>query len=364
MAKVAMCAGHGGSGSTAGKRTPAGEYEWNFNNKVVIEAIAVLRASGHEVFRLDDPTGKTDVPLKTRTDRANSWGADIYISVHHNAMGTTWRDAETGIETFTQNGSHPDAERLAAAVHPLYVKAMGLRDRGVKKANLHITRETKMPAILTEGGFMDSRHDVAVMRDDDKLKAQGEAIAKGAIAYLGGEVTIPNDTKTGGIIVENKPAPKPSKKSIAQMADEVIAQKHGNGHDNRRKSLGISAVEYEKVRAEVNRKSGVGSSKPAPSKPKKSIAQMTTEVINNQHGNGHDNRRRSLGISAAEYDKVRAEVNRRAGGVTKSSVNSVDQMAREVIAGKHGNGHEARRKSLGISQAQYNQVRTRVNQLA
>ncbi|RQW21427.1 hypothetical protein EH196_15460 [Bacillus sp. C1-1] len=122
-----------------------------------------------------------------------------------------------------------------------------------------------MPAPLSEGGFMDSRHDVAVMRDDDKLKAQGETIAKGAIAYLGGKVTIPNDTKTGGIIVENKPAPKPSKKTIAQMADEVIAQKHGNGHDNRRKSLGISAAEYEKVCAEVNRKSGVGSSKPAPS---------------------------------------------------------------------------------------------------
>ncbi len=205
MAKVAMCAGHGGSGSTAGKRTPAGEYEWNFNNKVVIAAIAVLRASGHEVLRLDDPTGKTDVPLKTRTDRANSWGADIYISVHHNALGSRWRDEETGIETFTQNGNHPAAERLAAAVHPLYVNAMGLRDRGVKKANLHITRETKMPAILTEGGFMDSRHDVAVMRNDDKLKAQGEAIAKGAIAYLGGKVVVPKETKIGGETVVNKP---------------------------------------------------------------------------------------------------------------------------------------------------------------
>ncbi|WP_055736415.1 MULTISPECIES: N-acetylmuramoyl-L-alanine amidase [Bacillaceae] len=140
-----------------------------------------------------------------------------------------------------------------------------------------------------------------------------------------------------------KPASKPSKpsigkKSISQMADEVIAQKHGNGHDNRRKSLGISAAEYEKVRAEVNRKSGLGSSKPAPAKPKKSIAQMATEVINNQHGNGHDNRRRSLGISQAEYEKVRAEVNRRAGGGTKSPAKSIDQMAREVIAGKHGNG--------------------------
>ncbi|UTR05440.1 N-acetylmuramoyl-L-alanine amidase [Alkalihalobacillus sp. LMS6] len=166
--------------------------------------------------------------------------------------------------------------------------------------------------------------------------------------------------QVAGEVVENKPST--GKKTISQMADEVIAKKHGNGHENRRKSLGISATEYEKVRAEVNRKSGVGSSKPA--KPNKSISQMATEVINNQHGNGHDNRRRSLGISQAEYEKVRAEVNRRAGGGSNAPTKSVDQMAREVLAGKHGNGHETRRKSLGISQAQYNQVRARVNQLA
>ncbi|WP_277631310.1 LysM peptidoglycan-binding domain-containing protein [Atopococcus tabaci] len=43
---------------------------------------------------------------------------------------------------------------------------------------------------------------------------------------------------------------------------------------------------------------------------------------------------------------------------------TIDQTAREVIAGKHGNGHANRRKSLGISQAEYDKVRTRVNQLA
>lgn len=47
---------------------------------------------------------------------------------------------------------------------------------------------------------------------------------------------------------------KPSSKSISQMADEVIRGLHGNGHDERRKSLGISEALYEKVRAEVNRR--------------------------------------------------------------------------------------------------------------
>ncbi|GGA80425.1 peptidoglycan DD-metalloendopeptidase family protein [Ornithinibacillus halotolerans] len=95
-------------------------------------------------------------------------------------------------------------------------------------------------------------------------------------------------------------------KSISQMADEVIAGKHGNGHENRRKSLGISQAEYEKVRALVNSRTGTPSNK-----PKKTISQMAEEVIKGMHGNGHDNRRKSLGISQSEYEKVKAEVNRR-----------------------------------------------------
>src|SRR5699024_1819225 len=61
---------------------------------------------------------------------------------------------------------------------------------------------------------------------------------------------------------------KSSSKSISKMADEVIAGKHGSGHSNRRKSLGISKSEYEKVRKKVNEKLGV-KTKTSKSKSKK-----------------------------------------------------------------------------------------------
>jgi len=171
-----------------------------------------------------------------------------------------------------------------------------------------------------------------------------------------------NDTKAKS---SNKPKvthskPKATNKSIAQMAQEVIAGKHGTGHEARRKSLGISKSEYEKVRAEVNRRLGVSTPKPKP-KPKKSISQMADEVIAGKHGNGHATRRKSLGISASEYEKVRAEVNRRAGSKPKKSGKSISAMAQEIIDGKHGNGHEQRRKSLGVSKATYEKVRAEVN---
>ncbi|WP_051189136.1 peptidoglycan-binding protein [Halalkalibacillus halophilus] len=213
--KIAIGAGHGGSGSTDGKRTPDGEYEWDFNNEVVLAAIDVFEASGYEVLRLDDETGQEDVPLATRTSRANDWGADIYISVHHNALGTVWRDERGGVETFTQEGSYPESESLAEAVHPLYVEAMGLHDRGLKKSNLHITRETNMPAILTEGGFMDSLQDIEVMRDDEKLRQQGEAIAQGAIDFLGGASTDPEPDP------DPEPEPDPDPEPTGDNVEDV-----------------------------------------------------------------------------------------------------------------------------------------------
>lgn len=49
------------------------------------------------------------------------------------------------------------------------------------------------------------------------------------------------------------PAPA-SQKSVSQMATEVIAGKHGNGHAARQQSLGVDAATYAMVRAEVNRR--------------------------------------------------------------------------------------------------------------
>lgn len=112
---------------------------------------------------------------------------------------------------------------------------------------------------------------------------------------------------------DDKPAPKPpatgkpsTGKTVSQLADEVIAGKHGTG-DARKKSLGSK---YAAVQAEVNRRlTGKAPAKPKPAG--KSVAQMATEVIDGKHGNGHAKRQKSLGVSAATYAKVRAEVNRR-----------------------------------------------------
>lgn len=182
--KIALDAGH--VFNTPGKRTPDGEREWSFNIKVLIAcANRLAMYQKVEILRLDDATGKRDIPLKERTDKANRWGADVLVSIHHNAFQSKWGN-HGGVETFTMDHprANPKSVDIARIIQPRIVKAMGLRDRGVKKKNLHMLRESNMPAILTEGGFMDSLTDIGALRSDSKLKAQGEAIADGLAQYF------------------------------------------------------------------------------------------------------------------------------------------------------------------------------------
>jgi N-acetylmuramoyl-L-alanine amidase len=184
MVKFAGCAGHAGFGVTAGKRTPDGEYEWDFNNKVILAFEETLKQyENAEFLRTDDRTGRTDVPLKTRTDKANAWGADFYISFHKNGNTGKWGNWG-GTETFC----YPSGKslELAKLVHAAQMKVYGLRDRGVKDgSDLWIIRKTNMPSVLLEGAFMDSTTDIVKLRDDKVLHMVGCEVAHAVAEYYG-----------------------------------------------------------------------------------------------------------------------------------------------------------------------------------
>lgn len=182
--KLVLDAGHGLH--TPGKRTPAGEREWTFNNKQLIACKRLLdRYEGVSILRVDDPTGERDVPVEERTDKSNAFGADAYVSFHNNAIDDKWGTHE-GMETFSYIGDNPKSEKLQRAIHHHLIKATKNRDRGMKEANFHVLRETdKCAAVLTESFFMDSITDIKKLRSDTYLKATGEAIALGIIECYG-----------------------------------------------------------------------------------------------------------------------------------------------------------------------------------
>lgn len=179
--KIFYGAGHGKH--TAGKRSPDGEREWKFNNEVALGFAKEMKKYANVTLgRTDDSTGKTDVSLRQRTNKANQANADFYISFHHNAHSGQW-GKWTGVETYYYKTSTKGQE-LAKVIQAAVVKAYGLTDRGIKTANLHITRETKMPAILVEGGFMDSTIDIKKLRDKEVLRQAGKLIAQAVAAYF------------------------------------------------------------------------------------------------------------------------------------------------------------------------------------
>ncbi len=184
MVTIAVDAGHGIN--TAGKRTPAGEREWTFNNTVVLAGIKELQKyDGVNVIRVDDPTGVRDVPLTERVKKANDAKVAVYWSAHHNAYLSKW-GSHTGVETYINSPkkNNPKSLALAEAVHPKLVSAMGIANRGIKEYPYYVVANTNMPSILTEGGFMDSLIDIEKMRQTSVLRAQGIAIAQGIATYL------------------------------------------------------------------------------------------------------------------------------------------------------------------------------------
>lgn len=180
---IALDAGHGMN--TAGKRCmksldPNQTREWWLNDRIMDMVEADLQRYHCTVLRVDDTTGAQDVPMSKRVSTANSAGADVYLSMHHNA-GLSGRPGGGTVAFYCSSKQERpgQAQRLYDAI----VSRTGLRgNRSQKVINkgFYVIKNTKMPAFLVENGFMDGPDDVPVI-----LSAEHAAkTADGVIAFL------------------------------------------------------------------------------------------------------------------------------------------------------------------------------------
>lgn len=105
------------------------------------------------------------VSLKQRTDEAKKLKADFFLSIHINAGGGF------GYEDFIYEklGDASETNRVRSIIHDEVMKQIDLKDRGKKKANYHVLRESTMNATLTENGFIDSIADSYKLKSDSYL---------------------------------------------------------------------------------------------------------------------------------------------------------------------------------------------------
>lgn len=188
---IALDNGHGLR--TPGKRTPIWTdgtlslytkkpfmHEWEFNRGVAKRLKKELEKNGFRVIEVS-PT-EDDISLTQRCKKANLANADIFVSVHANALGNTWNNQVKGIETLTSGKG--ESLKLGSIIQKHMVNDTGLVNRGLKDGSwLGVVKGTKMPAILLECGFMDNPAEARLLNSAEYRDIIASAIAKGICEY-------------------------------------------------------------------------------------------------------------------------------------------------------------------------------------
>lgn len=289
--KISVCIGHG--------KSQSGQYD------------SGAVASGYQEFKLARAIGKClkqelskynctvdlinydgDKNLAERIKYVNSKGYDLNMELHLNAGGGT------GPEVYYKHNSK-QGKALAAAISKSIATNLGLKDRGARTKLVSgqdyfgCVREIKCMSFLVETVFIDTKGD-----RDKVIYASGQekcakAIATAVAKYYGlGRKETPKPAPTP--MPSPKPTPSP-KKSNTEIAKEVIQGKWGNGAE-RKKRLEDAGYDYAAVQKEVERLLAK-QKKPA----KKSVDEVAREVIAGKWGNGA---KRVYNLTKAGYNYV------------------------------------------------------------
>jgi N-acetylmuramoyl-L-alanine amidase len=120
-----------------------------------------------------------DLDLEPRVQIANRASADVFVSIHANAISLS-RPEVNGLETYYFSSGN----RLAQVVHNTILQSVPVRDRGVRQARFYVIRRTAMPSILVEVGFVTGAEDSPRLATSQHRSQLAAAIARGILQYI------------------------------------------------------------------------------------------------------------------------------------------------------------------------------------
>ncbi|MBM7703411.1 N-acetylmuramoyl-L-alanine amidase family protein [Metabacillus iocasae] len=185
MKRIYLDAGHGGNDSGA---VGNGLAEKDLTLKIQQYVIAYLNEVYSEFIINTTRTTDTFLSLSERANRANAWNADVFLSMHVNAGGGT------GYEDYIFSNASATTVNLQNVLHNQVTTVLTTYNhvnRGQKRANFAVLRQTSMPAILTEIAFIDTVKDSNLLKNELFLKEMGEAYARGVAQFVGLPVKTP-----------------------------------------------------------------------------------------------------------------------------------------------------------------------------
>jgi N-acetylmuramoyl-L-alanine amidase len=195
---VVLDAGHGGFDQ--GAQSILGS-EKDFALDVVQRARDLLLRAGFNV-RLTR-SGDVFIPLEDRAAFANRQSSAVFVSVHFNAGA---REEAGGIETYSLaprgvpstnslnltlwdlqpclgNNRDPENIALATAMHSALITRVGGNDRGIKRARFIVLRDSNIPGVLIEGGFLTNPQDRIRIATPIYRQLLAQAILQGILSY-------------------------------------------------------------------------------------------------------------------------------------------------------------------------------------
>ena len=196
---VFVDAGHGGIDWGA-CYTPEGSSviarEAVLNLAIAKRVTELLRQNGYQVYTTRD--SEIYPGLFETAYLANAVEADLFVSIHQNV--DTSNLSRNGVTTYYQKvlGNDTDGtvrdmkpaeayalgQTLANCIHNKFVATTGAANLGVVGDNWCVTRETKMPAILIECGFMTNSAELNNLISDSYIEKEAQAIYAGILDYL------------------------------------------------------------------------------------------------------------------------------------------------------------------------------------
>lgn len=148
--------GHGGS--DPGAKSVLNKWEKEFNLSVALKMKALLNKET-KIKAHFTRTGDTYPSLDERVNFAENLKADLFMSIHANSGAA----AASGAETYYYR---ENSKAFAAVIHKHLIAATKIKDRGVKKEAYKVIKQTTMPAVLIEAGFLSNSVDAKMLFDD------------------------------------------------------------------------------------------------------------------------------------------------------------------------------------------------------
>ncbi|PFJ01680.1 sporulation protein [Bacillus cereus] len=215
--KLVIDAGHGGYDSGA---VGNGLVEKELTLQIARRVRDILSANYPINIKM---TRDSDVfiSLSERANIANSFGADYFISFHINSGGGTGFESYIYNALSNSSSAYEKQQKMHAAVNPVLTK-YGLRDRGAKKANYAVLRETAMDAILTETAFIDTTFDANLLKNPQFIEDLSQAYANGIAAIIG---VAPNPNPPNP--QPPNPQPTPQTKGISYILGKNVNLRSG-----------------------------------------------------------------------------------------------------------------------------------------